>query len=130
MKRRKHKVLVEVTFDGLLSDKGAIQMVDSLISCGQNHRSEPPTTLMPHMVKVACKSFPRVMAAEVLKEKATKAELERALEGMLNLEKTKARSYGLEDCCCATWSRETERAYERGQCVHQIARQALQLNKG
>ncbi len=51
--------------------------------------------------------------------------LREALEKGLARETERAKLFGLSDCTCINFSRETEIEYETGQCPHQLARQAL-----
>lgn len=53
------------------------------------------------------------------------AELETAINVLLEFEKEKASFQGLADCTCMNHSREAEAAYEAGRCPHQRARKAL-----
>lgn len=52
-------------------------------------------------------------------------EMREALKACIKLEQEKAKRFGYSDCCCMSWSRATESAYERGTCPHQMARAAL-----
>lgn len=54
----------------------------------------------------------------------------KALEACLELEQEKANRHGYSDCCCMSWSRSTESAYENGTCPHQMARAALAKAEG
>ena len=51
---------------------------------------------------------------------------EAVIEELLAYEQARANLSGFSDCTCISHSRETERAYEYGQCPHQKARAALQ----
>jgi hypothetical protein len=50
---------------------------------------------------------------------------EAVIEELLAYEQARANLSGFSDCTCINHSRETERAYEYGQCPHQKARAAL-----
>lgn len=53
------------------------------------------------------------------------ANLRKIVVDLLAYETEAAKLRGLHDCTCALHSRETDVAYERGECVHQRARNAL-----
>jgi hypothetical protein len=53
---------------------------------------------------------------------------EAVIEELLAYEQARANLSGFSDCTCINHSRETERAYEYGQCPHQKARAALKCS--
>ena len=53
---------------------------------------------------------------------AENMRLRKALVGVLAHERRRAKLNGYSDCGCINFSRDTERAYERGECPHQRAR--------
>lgn len=67
MKKRKHKVLVEITFDEPCTAKEAAWKVDELLDCSQND-------LMSLVTTWTCKEFGRVITA--LRLKAEKVRLD------------------------------------------------------